>query len=81
MQQNGTDLYYSHPVQVRYWDAGMKKFIGGVAYKDFIVCGCCGRTCSITDILWEAAKYDNLDVDHAIIEMDWIDINQEIIGE
>ena len=81
MQQNETDLYYSHPVQVRYWDTGLKKYVGGIAYKDFIICGCCGKACSIADIIKEAITYDILLPDEAIIEMDWIDINQEIIGE
>ena len=49
--------------------------------KDFIICGCCGKACSIPDIIKEAITYDILLPDEAIIEMDWIDINQEIIGE
>lgn len=75
------NLYYSHPVQVRYWDTGLKKFVGGIAKSNYIICGCCGKVCAIAEILEEAAKHDNLHPDQAIIEMDWIDINEAIIGE
>lgn len=75
------ELYYFHPVQVRYWDTGLQKYVGGIGYHDVIICGCCGKVCSIAKIIDEAAKYCKMDPDKAIIEMDWIDINQEIIGQ
>jgi hypothetical protein len=45
-----------------------------------VICGCCGKACFIPDIIQEAADYDGIDIDSAIIELDWIDINEEIIG-
>lgn len=74
-------LYYAHPIQVRYWDTGLLKYVGGIGYHDVIICGCCGKACSIAEIIDEAAKHCKMDPDKTIIEMDWIDINQEIIGQ
>lgn len=74
------ELYYAHPVQVRYWDTGRQKYIGGIGYHDVIICGCCGKACSIDAIIDEAAKYSKIDADRAIIEMEWLAIDQPIIG-
>ena len=75
------DLYYAHPIQVRYWDTGLQKYVGGIGYHDVIICGCCGKACSIAEIIDEAAKYCKMDPDKAIIEMEWLDIGQQIIGQ
>lgn len=75
------ELYYAHPIQVRYWDTGLQKYVGGIGYHDVIICGCCGKACSIAEIIAEAAKHCKMDPDKVIVEMDWIDINQEIIGQ
>lgn len=75
------ELYYDHPIQVRYWDTGLRTYVGGIGFQDFIICGCCGKKCEIDEILAEAAEYDNLSPDEAIIEMDWIDIEEIIRGE
>ena len=73
-------LYYEHPVQVRFWDVGEKTYVGGIAYQDFIICAHCGIACSIANVIAEASKCNNLTKDQAIIELSWIDINQEILG-
>ena len=77
---NDSELYYAHPIQVRYWDTCRQQYIGGIGYHDVIICGCCGKACSIDAIIDEAAKYSKLDADKAIVEMEWIDIHQEILG-
>jgi hypothetical protein len=77
---NDCELYYAHPVQVRYWDTGRQRYIGGIGYHDVIICGCCGKACSIDAIIDEAAKYSKIDADRAIIEMEWLAIDQPIIG-
>lgn len=74
------ELYYNHPVQVRYWDTGLEQYVGGIGYHEHIICGCCGKLCSISEIIEEASKYSKLDADKAIIEMEWINISNEIIG-
>lgn len=75
---NDSELYYAHPIQVRYWDTGRQEYIGGIGYHDVIICGCCGKACSISAIIDEANRYNQMDADVAIIEMDWLDINQAI---
>ena len=76
-----TPLYYEHPVQVRYWDNGLQKYVGGIGYQDFIICGCCGKICSVAEIIKEGEEIAHIDEDEAIIELDWLDISCEIIGE
>jgi hypothetical protein len=75
---NDCELYYAHPVQVRYWDTGRQRYIGGIGYHDVIICGCCGKACSISAIIDEAHRYNQMDADVAIIEMDWLDISRAI---
>ena len=72
------ELYYSHPVQVRYWDAECHKYFGGIAYRDFLIDGHRGAVNLIAVIL-EAAADDGKDADQAIIELDWLNINQAIL--
>lgn len=72
------DLYYNHPVQVRFWDAGRKMFLGGVAFRDYVICGCCGKVCLIRDIVDEANLLDNINEDDAIVELAWNNIDKAI---
>lgn len=64
--------WYYHPAQVRFHDERMMKdeWCGGIAYHDFIICGCCG---SIT-------KLEDEDV-QILEELPWINVSREIIGE
>ena len=82
MQKNYeyTPLYYKTPCQVRFYDAYDGEWRGGIAYQDFIVCGCCGAIMPIEDII-EDAKQCMLHFDKAIVELEWIDISDEIKGE
>lgn len=75
-----TELYYSHPVQIRFWEPCVKRYVGAIAYKDFVICGCCGSLIPIQDIIDTAKEFSNMNEDEAIVELDWIDINQEIVG-
>jgi hypothetical protein len=72
------ELYYSHPVQVRYWDAEYHKYFGGIAYRDFLIDGCVGAVNPISVIL-EAAADDGKDADQAIVELDWLNLNRAIL--
>lgn len=78
-----TPLYYGTPCQVRFIDFGDPNnptTCGGIAYKDEIICGCCGVILSIQDIIDDAAKA-GIHFDDAIIELDWIDIEKTIRGD
>ena len=37
-------LYYDIPTQVKFFDFGSEEpyWIGGIAFQDVIICGCCG---------------------------------------
>ena len=77
-----TPLYYEHPCQVRFVDCGDPENIticGGIAYHEFVICGCCGTRLFIKDII-EDAEANGYHWDNAIIELDWVDISEEIMG-
>lgn len=79
-QYEYTPLYYGTPCQVRFYDAYDDVWCGGVAYHDFIICGCCGAIISIQDIIDGAADV-SVHWDDAIIELEWLDISNEIMGD
>lgn len=87
MTQNGVyeymPLYYGTPCQVRFVDIGDPNNITtsyGIAYRDEIICGCCGAILSIDEIIKDAEKA-GIHWDDAIIELEWIDISENIKGE
>lgn len=78
-----TPLYYGTPCQVKFVDCGDPNNIticGGIAYQDFVICGCCGAILPIQEIIDDAVAY-GYHWDDAIIELDWIDIDEAIRGE
>lgn len=64
--------FYESPVQVRFKDCEENSWEGGIAYQDYIICGCCGGIIYLEDI--EEAKGE-------IIEFEWINISAEIVGD
>lgn len=73
------ELYYAHPVQVRYWDAEYHNYYGGIVYHEWLIDGHNGEAKHISIILKEA-KRDGKDADQAIIELGWLNINNAILG-
>ena len=74
--------YYDVPTQVVFYDGGEDsqhpEFCSGIAYKDEIICGCCGGVVEISEII-EDAKADGIKT--AIYDYEhWNDIREEIIG-
>ena len=68
--------YFDHPTQVMFWDEDNHMFNYGIAYKDEIICGCCGGVFEIAGI-----------VEHTPIELqpiypyeNWTDLTEEIFG-
>lgn len=43
--------YYDTPIQVRFYDEGDECYIGGIAYRSEIICGCCGGIFEIEDVI------------------------------
>ena len=74
-------LYYDMPTQVEFFDfeGEVPYWIGGIAYHDVIICGCCGATIEISE-LYDMAEENGLSED-PIKVLNWIDIQSEIKGE
>lgn len=68
--------YFKIPTQVKFWDG---RYIGGIAYRDEIICGCCGGIFRISDV-YEVAP-NTLEEDPIVINDSWVDISNEICGD
>ena len=78
-----TPLYYGTPCQVRFVDCGDPNNItmcGGIAYHDFVICGCCGTILPIQEIIDNAAEF-GYHWDDAIVELAWINVEEAIRGK
>ena len=86
-----TKDYYESPTQVLFLDfesivdgAEGIHYIGGIAYQDEIICGCCGGTFPIEELIKDYDDYvvgnPWLDAFPLIRPMPWIDISNDIIG-
>ena len=63
--------YYETPTQVRWFDNLSKRWIGSVAYKGEIICGCCGGIFEL----------DEFEEDEVVELGNWVNIEEEIRGE
>ena len=73
------EMYFDRPKQVMFADPdNAGDWIVGIAYKDEIICACCGGIFNIDDVV-EQATADG--VKKAIYPYeDWIDVASEITG-
>ena len=71
--------YFERPTQVVFADPDNPgEWLSGIAYRDVIICGCCGGVFETADVL-ESAGLDG--VKNAIYEYpEWNDIANEIVG-
>ena len=69
------ELYFETPTQVALWDEN--QYVGGIAYKDEIICGCCGGTVKIDEII----EFAPSDVKPIIDYHDWIPFDDEILAD
>ena len=69
--------YFHTPIQVKFFDYDEGKWLAGIAYKDEIICGCCGGIFEIMDIRENAPEGINAIVPYET----WIDLTYEITGE
>lgn len=68
------NMFFTKPTQVKFLVlTDDENYIGGIGYHDKVICGCCGYAFDINELL--------KDNPNAIIELPWIDINKEILGE
>lgn len=78
MNYEYTPLFYNEPTQVKFYDG--LEFVGGIAYQNYIICGCCGGIFQIEDVI-EMAKANDIHFDDAIVELEWVSIEEEIRGD
>lgn len=69
---------YEVPTQVMFYDFNESKWGSGIAYKDEVICGCCGSIFSLEEIHAEA-KADGLE-SGIYAYSNWVDISVEIMG-
>ena len=84
--------YYEQPTQVRFRDPNYelmnketeedRPWISGIAYGEYVICGCCGGLIELADLFEVAAgDDDNEPFDLQFEELPWTDIKDGIIGE
>lgn len=68
--------YFDMPTQVEFFDfnAEEPQYIGGIAYRDEIICSCCGGIIEL-DELYAEAKQQKMALDNVLIPYDWMDLN------
>lgn len=64
--------FYEVPTQVKFIESAdvvdEPHWIGGIAYQDYVICGECGGIVDLEDLA-------------DIIELPWVDITAEIVGD
>ncbi len=66
-------MFFEKPTQVKFLDpAKQRHWIGGIGYRDEIICGCCGSIFEVSELL-----EDN---PNGVVQLPWIDISDEIRG-
>ena len=61
-------ISFDVPIQVRFRLKGEEVEMGGIAYQNYVICGCCGAVNSFDE-------FDFIEL------LDWIDISNEIKGD
>lgn len=64
--------HYERPTQVRWFDSVNNRWIGGIAYKGEVICGCCGG-------VFELDSFEEDEVEE--LGGYWVNIEEEIRGE
>lgn len=78
MDYEYTELYYSTPVQVKYYNRTYQRYQGGIAYRDEIITSE-GDLISIDSII-QYASLDNITPDDAVVELSWKDLDDFILN-
>lgn len=78
--------FFEIPTQVKFLDLGdtgtdEDVWIGGIAYGDDIICGCCGAIISIEELFedWNEFKDEHPNIDAPLETLSWVSISDEII--
>ena len=68
--------YFDVPTQVKFWDVAGDHYIGGIAYRNEIICGCCGGVFDINKI-YEFAP-DAIKEDPIVVYDTWVNLSSKI---
>ena len=68
-------IYFNTPTQVAFWDVDGDHYIGGIAYGDEIICGCCGGVVSIEEVCEFAPE----GIDPIVVYNDWMGLSGDIL--
>jgi hypothetical protein len=69
-------MHFEVPTQVVFYSFDDEKYIGGIAYGDEVICGCCGGTFEIAELYEFAPEGIEAIIEYAA----WIDIEDAICG-
>ena len=69
-------MYFDTPTQVVFYDYDNECYTGGIAYKDEIICGCCGGIIEIADLYESVPEGIEAIKEYAA----WISIDDAICG-
>jgi hypothetical protein len=72
--------YFEKPVQVKFYNPEDGRWLGGIAIRESVICCECGQELSIYDI-FRKEKPNEPDPEDRIIELKWISISDEILGD
>ena len=64
------------PTQVMFWDITMDHYTYGIAYKNEIICGCCGGVFEIAEIV----DYTPSELQPIYPYENWVNLTDEIFG-
>ena len=67
--------YFEVPTQVAYWDES--HYVGGIAYHDMIICGCCGGLVEIKEVV----EFAPVGVKPIVEYQDWFPFDTEILHD
>ena len=71
--------YFEVPTQVKFWDVHHIRgnhYIGGIAYRNEVICGCCGGIFDISEI-YEFSP-DTLKEDPVVPYDTWVNLSSKI---
>lgn len=73
-------LYYEIPTQVKFICDDTNNYLGGIAFEDYIICGCCGATIPIEEVYANAEDLGT-NLEPIITFDEWVDISENIKGD
>lgn len=71
--------FFDVPTQVAFWDVDGDHYVGGIAYHNEIICGCCGGVVLIDEV-YEFTPADVKEPIH-VFDKYWVDVSGEIKGD